>query len=126
MREGTGIQSSLANSYLKFKFADLIIPFFASVGFRQLPWASVEYQLPIYRWNADNNVRGRGAWIPSSGPNIYLALKFPALSIPILASVSFRGIPWTIEYHFLINRWGEDNNVCGRGLEAKAPDPIFT
>ena len=64
--EGAGSQSPLANICLKFKFAVMLIPFLASVSFRQILWASVDYQLLIYCWNADNNVceRGPGAKVP--------------------------------------------------------------
>ena len=76
-----------------------LIPIFASVSFRQLPWASVDFRrlsttAPTYIvGGADNNVCGRGAGSQSFWAIIFVKSEFSVLLIPILASVSFRQLP---------------------------------
>ena len=44
MWEGAGSQSFWAIIFVKSEFSVLLIPIFASVSFRQLPWASVDFR----------------------------------------------------------------------------------
>ena len=83
-------QIRFSSSYLNFSFRQ--IPF-ASVGFRGLPWA-IGNHLHIYCFGADNNVLGMVAGSQSSWAKNNLKFEFPALFILILASVSFRQLPW--------------------------------
>ena len=94
MYVGGGRKPKFTGRYLpKIKVCVSVYPNFS---FRQLPWASVGFHLLRYRWDADNNVcgMGRGAGRQSSWANIYLKLGFSVLLIPILASASFRRLPW--------------------------------
>ena len=93
MWEGTGCQSSWANIYLKLKFAVLFIPILASVSFRGLPRTSISSYTVGCRIQCLREGTGSGS--QSSRADIYLKLKSAVLFIPILASVSIRGLPWT-------------------------------
>ena len=72
----------------------------------------MEYQLLIYRWDADDNVRGRGR-----NPN-FLSQNLPRIEDPGAAypHFSFRQLPWDcVGYHPLIYCRRADNNVYGGG-----------
>ena len=105
---GAGSQSSSADIYLKLEFPVLFIPILASVCFRQLPSASVGFRgqwgtISTYIVGMQATMYlGGGAGSQSSRVDIYLKLEFSVLFIPILASVSFRGIPWAMGNHLHI------------------------
>ena len=99
MGGGTGSQSSWAIIFVKSEFLVLFIPIFASVSFRQIPSASVDFRrlsttIPTYIvGGADNNVCGRGAGSQSFWAVIFVKSGFSVLLIPIFASVIFRQLP---------------------------------
>ena len=99
---GSGSQSPWANIYLKLAFSaptTQILSFrplqSASGGIRWLPWAKRTH-LHIYIVGGRQQCIWDGGWEPKPSGRYLPKSRVPsAPHIPILASVSFRRLPWT-------------------------------